>query len=61
MERVKIVFIEDALVCGGAEQALYDLALLLDPEKFDVTVLAQKPGKDWDQKFRDAGSHLIYD
>ena len=61
MERVKIVFIEDALVCGGAEQALYDLALLLDPEKFDVTVLAQKPGKDWDQKFRDAGIHLIYD
>lgn len=61
MERVKIVFIEDALICGGAEQALYDLALLLDPEKFDVTVLSQKPGGTWDQKFRDAGIHLIYD
>lgn len=61
MERVKIVFIEDALICGGAEQALYDLALLLDPEKFDVTVLSQKPGAQWDQKYRDAGIHLIYD
>ena len=61
MERIKIVFIEDSLVCGGAEQALYDLALLLDKEKFDVTVLSQKPGAEWDQKFRDAGIHLIYD
>lgn len=61
MERVKIVFIEDALVCGGAEQALYDLALLLDPEKFDVTVMSMKPGADWDQKFKNAGIRLIYD
>lgn len=61
MERVKIVFIEDSLVCGGAEQALYDLALLLDKEKFDVTILAQKPGAQWDQKFLDAGIHVIYD
>ncbi len=61
MERIKIVFIEDSLVCGGAEQALYDLALLLDKEKFDVTVFSQKPGAEWDQKFLDAGIHLIYD
>ena len=61
MGRIKIVFIEDSLVCGGAEQALYDLALLLDKEKFDVTVLAQKPGAQWDRKFADAGIHLIYD
>lgn len=61
MERIKIVFIEDSLVCGGAEQALYDLALLLDKEKFDVTILSQKPGAVWDQKFVDAGIHLIYD
>lgn len=61
MERIKIVFIEDSLVCGGAEQALYDLARLLDPGKFDVTVFSQKPGKEWDQKFRDAGIRLIYD
>ena len=61
MGRIKIVFIEDSLVCGGAEQALYDLALLLDKEKFDVTVLAQKPGAQWDRKFVDAGIHLIYD
>lgn len=61
MERVKIVFIEDSLVCGGAEQALFDLALLLDPEKFDVTVLPQKPGAAWNQKFIDAGIHVVYD
>jgi len=61
MNKIKIVFIEDSLVCGGAEQALYDLALLLDPEKFDVTVLSQKPGRDWDQKFLDAGIRVIYD
>lgn len=61
MERIKIVFIEDSLVCGGAEQALYDLATLLDKEKFDVTVFAQKPGAAWDQKFRDGGIRLIYD
>lgn len=61
MGRIKIVFIEDSLVCGGAEQALYDLATLLDKEKFDVTVFSQKPGAAWDQKFRDGGIRLIYD
>lgn len=61
MERIKVVFIEDSLVCGGAEQALYDLVLLLDKEKFDVTVLSQKPGAEWDRKFLDAGIHMIYD
>lgn len=61
MRKIKIVFIEDSLVCGGAEQALYDLALLLDKERFDVTVFSQKPGAVWDQKFLDAGIHLIYD
>lgn len=61
MERLKIVFIEDSLVCGGAEQALYDLARLLDKKKFDVTVFSQKPGAAWDQKFRDGGIRLIYD
>lgn len=61
MDKIKVVFIQDQLVCGGAEQALFDLARLLDREKFDVTVLALKPGGPWDQKFRDAGIHLIYD
>lgn len=61
MNQRKIVFVEDSLVCGGAEQALYDLVLLLDKEKFDVTVLSQKPGAEWDRKFLDAGIHMIYD
>lgn len=61
MNPIKIVFIVDSLVCGGAEQALYDLALLLDKEKFTVTVFSQKPGAEWDQKFLNAGIHLIYD
>lgn len=61
MKKIKILFIQDQLVCGGAEQALFDLARLLDKEKFDVTVLTLKPGGPWDQKFLDAGIHLIYD
>lgn len=61
MERIKIVFVHYELVCGGAEQALFDLLLLLDKEKFDVTLFVQKPGGPWDQKFRDAGINLIYD
>ncbi|MDO5400301.1 MAG: glycosyltransferase [Eubacteriales bacterium] len=61
MKKIKIVFIQDKLVCGGAEQALFDLANLLDREKFDITVLVQKPGGPWDQKFRDGGVNVIYD
>lgn len=61
MNKIKVIFIQDRLVCGGAEQALFDLARLLDKEKFDVTILALKPGGPWDQKFRDAGIRLIYD
>lgn len=61
MDKIKVVFIQDRLVCGGAEQALFDLTRLLDKEKFDVTVLTLKPGGPWDQKFLDAGIHLIYD
>lgn len=61
MDKIKVVFIQDAMDCGGTTQALYDLALLLDKERFDVTVLAQKPGAPWDQKMLDGGIHLIYD
>lgn len=61
MKKIRVLFIQDRLVCGGAEQALFDLARLLDKEKFDVTILAMKPGGPWDQKFRDAGINLIYD
>ena len=61
MEKIKIVFVEDQLVCGGTDQALFDLVQLLDREKFDVSVFAQKPGGPWDQKFIDAGIRVLYD
>lgn len=61
MKKIKIVFIHYKLVCGGAEQALYDLVNLMDKEKFDITVFAQVPGGAWDQKFKDAGIPVIYD
>ena len=61
MKKIKIVFIHYKLVCGGAEQALFDLVNLMDKEKFDITVFAQVPGGVWDQKFKDAGIRVIYD
>lgn len=61
MKKTKLVFIHYELVCGGAEQALYDLVCLLDKEKFDISVFVQKPGGVWDQKFRDAGIDVVYD
>ena len=61
MEKIRVVFVHYKLVCGGAEQALFDLIQLLDKDKFDITVFVQCPGGDWDQKFIDAGIRLIYD
>ena len=61
MEKIKIVFVHDQLVCGGTDQALFDLVQLLDKEKFEVSVFAQKPGGPWDQKFKDAGIRVVYD
>lgn len=61
MEKIKVVFVHDKLVCGGTDQALFDLVQLLDKEKFDVSVFAQKPGGPWDQKFVDAGIRVVYD
>lgn len=61
MKKIKVVFVHDRLVCGGAEQALFDLAQLLDKNKFEVTIFVQKPGGPWDQKFLDAGISVIYD
>lgn len=61
MNKIRILFIHDQLVCGGAEQALFDLMRMLDPDKFETAVLVQKPGGTWDQKFRDAGLRVIYD
>ena len=61
MKKIKVVFVHYKLVCGGAEQALFDLIQLLDKEKFDITLLVQSPGGPWDQKFMDAGIRVIYD
>ena len=61
MKKIKIVFVHYKLVCGGAEQALFDLIQLLDKEKFDITVFVQSPGGPWDGKFIDAGIRVIYD
>ncbi len=38
MKRIKIVFLQWCLVCGGAETALFDLVNLLDKRIFDITV-----------------------
>ena len=61
MEKIKVVFVHYKLVCGGAEQALFDLISLMDKDKFDITVFAQCPFGEWDRKFIDAGLHVIYD
>ncbi len=58
---IRVLFIHYKLVCGGAEQALYDLICLMDKSKFDITVLAQVEGGEWEQKFRDAGIKVIYE
>lgn len=61
MKKIKVVFVNYKLVCGGAEQALFDLINLMDKERFDVSVFVQCPGGDWDQKFTDAGIPVVYD
>lgn len=61
MEKIKVVFVNYQLICGGAEQALFDLICLMDKEKFDVSVFIQNPGGAWEEKFRDAGIKILYD
>ena len=61
MERIHILFVQHKLVCGGAEQALFDLIGLLDKTRFEAKIFVQNPGGEWEQKFRDAGITLIYD
>ena len=51
MEKIKVVFVHYKMVCGGAEQALYDLINLMDKEKFDVSLYLQCPGGEWDSRF----------
>ena len=61
MERIHILIVHHKLVCGGAEQALFDLICLLDKCRFEAKVFVQNPGGAWEQKFRDAGIELVYD
>lgn len=61
MKKIKVVFVHYELVCGGAEQALFDLVNLLDKEKFEVTVFVQQPGGEWEEKFLNAGIQILYD
>ena len=59
MDRVKILFVHNQLVCGGAEQALYDLVSLMDREKFDITILALHPFGQWYDKFCATGVRVM--
>lgn len=59
MEKIKILFLHSQLVCGGAEQALFDLVNLMDKARFDITVLVQYDGGIWEQKFQDAGINVV--
>ena len=59
MDRVKILFVHNQLVCGGAEQALYDLVSLMDREKFDITILALHPFGQWFDKFKETGLRVL--
>ena len=61
MRKIKVVFVEYQLVCGGAEQALFDLISLLDKERFEPAVFVQNPGGTWEKKFTDAGIPVIHD
>lgn len=61
MKKIKIVFVAHHLVCGGVDQALFDLVNLLDKTQFEPVVFVQNPGGQWDKKFCDAGIKLVYD
>lgn len=61
MKKIRVVFVHHRLVCGGAENALFDLIGLMDKDKFDIQVFAQRDDGVWDRKFREAGIDVIYD
>lgn len=61
MDRIKVVFVHHELLCGGTEQALFDLVTLLDTDKFEISVFVQHDTGAWDQKFQDAGIRVVYD
>ena len=59
MEKIKIVFWQYQLVCGGAEQALFDLIGLMDKTRFDITVVSLVDGGEWEDKFQKAGISVV--
>ncbi len=61
MKKIKIVFVQHDLICGGAEKALLDLVTLMDKSQFDITVFAQHETGQWDDKFKNAGITVAYD
>lgn len=56
--RIKLLFIHHKLVCGGAEQALYDLINLLDKEKFEIILFLDTTGGEWEEKFQSLGIRI---
>lgn len=56
----KLLFVHVKLVCGGAENALFNLLNLLDKSKYDISVLVLNDGGEWEQKFQDAGIRVIH-
>lgn len=61
MKKIRVVFVEYQLVCGGAEQALFDLINLLDKEKFEASVFVQSAGGGWEEKFWSQGIPVVHD
>lgn len=59
MKKIKVVFLHNQLVCGGAEQALFDLISLMDKSKFDIRILTMVEGGEWESKFQNAGIPII--
>ena len=56
---IKIVFLHNQLVCGGAEKALLDLIKLLDKSKFDITVYALHYGGEFEEEFKGTGIRVL--
>lgn len=56
----KLLFIHHRLVCGGAENALFNLLTSLDKTKYDISVFVLHSGGEWEQRFRDAGIRILH-
>lgn len=61
MNKIKVVHFIDGMGIGGAQVLVKDYALLLDKNKFDVTVLClNRENTFLDKVLEDAGIHTIY-